>query len=285
MIKKTETILVTGHLGFVGRHTVKRLLDLGHKVVGYDIVEGNDIRDYDKFLRMIEPGMKVLHLAAVATFWGADNDPIEAFTTNALGTKNVVKAAKEKGAERVVYASTGSVYMPIVDQPPITEQHRAIGNSHYGCSKRLGELYVLQTDSPHIILRYAHLYGQGKEKEGAVGGFIDRMRRGAAPVLYGGKQSNDFCYIKDVVQANELALFTPNVNEIYNIGTGEEVTTEEIFKIMRNVSGYNKDFEYQKQRLVDASRFVYDISKAQKLLKFNPQWCLKKGLEDMWNLI
>lgn len=285
MTKKTETIFITGHLGFVGKHTVKHLLALGHKVVGYDITEGNDIRDYDRLLKMIESGMKVLHLAAVSTFWGADNDPINAFITNALGTKNIIQAAKAKGAERVVYASTGSVYMPIVEPSPLTENHRAMGNSHYGCSKRLGELYVLQVDSPYVILRYAHLYGQGKEKEGAVGGFIDRMRRGMAPVLYGGKQSNDFCYIKDVVQANELALFTPNLNEIYNIGTGEETTTEDIFKIMQKVSGYNKDFEYQNQRSVDASRFVYDISKARKLLKYNPQWSLKKGLEDMWSLL
>ncbi len=216
MNKKAETILITGHLGFVGKPTMKRLTDLGHKVIGYDIIEGNDIRDYDRLLEMIEPGMKILHLAAVSTFLGADNDPIKAFATNALGTKNIMQAAKAKGAERVVYASTGSVYMPIIEEPPLTEKHRAMGNSHYGCSKRLGELYVLEASMPYVILRYGHLYGQGKEKEGAVGSFVDRMRRGAAPMLYGGKQSNDFCYIKDVVQANELALFTENLNEIYN---------------------------------------------------------------------
>ena len=285
MIKKKEIFFITGHLGFVGQHTIKRLKDLGHRIVGYDIIEGNDIRDYDKLLKMIEPGMKVLHLAAVSTFWGADADPINAYTTNALGTKNVVQAAKAKGAERVVYASTGSVYMPIIDPPPLTENHRAMGNSHYGCSKRLGELYLLQASVPYVILRYGHLYGQGKEKGGAVGGFIDRMRRGAAPVLYGGKQSNDFCYIKDVVQANELSLFTQNLNEIYNIGTGEETTTEDIFKIMREISHYNKDFEYQDQRSVDANRFFYDISKAQKFLGYRPNWSLRKGLEDMWSLL
>ncbi len=285
MAKKTETIFITGHLGFVGKPTVKRLLDLGHKVIGCDIIEGNDIRDYGRLLKMIKPGMRILHLAAVSTFWGADADPINAFTSNALGTKNIVQAAKEKGAERVVYSSTGSVYMPIIEPPPLTENLRAMGNSHYGCSKRLGELYLLQKNVPYVILRYAHLYGQGKEKEGAVGGFIDRMRRGAAPVLYGGKQSNDFCYIKDIVQANELALFTRNLNEIYNIGTGEETTTEEIFKIMRKISGYNKAFEHKEQRSVDATRFFYDISKARKLLGYNPQWSLKHGLEDMWKLI
>src|SRR3989338_575856 len=158
MIKKTETILVTGHLGFVGKHTLKRLVDLGHRVVGYDIIEGNDVRDYEKLLKVIIPGMKILHLAAVPTFWGADKDPIKAFTTNALGTKNIAQAAKEKGAERVVYASTGSVYMHITEASPLTENHRAMGNSHYGCSKRLGELYLLQADVPYIILRYAHLY-------------------------------------------------------------------------------------------------------------------------------
>ncbi len=285
MSKKTETILVTGHLGFVGMHTVKHLESLGHKIVGYDILEGNDIRDYDQLLKMIEPGMKVLHLAAVSTFHGADNDPIKAFTTNALGTKNINEAAKAKGAERVVYASTGSVYMPIIEEPPLTEKHRAMGNSHYGCSKRLGELYVLEANMPYVILRYGHLYGQGKEKEGAVGGFIDRMRRGAAPLLYGGKQSNDFCYIKDVARANELALFTENINQIYNIGTGEETTTEEIFKIMREISKYQKEFEYIGQRSVDANRFVYDMSKTKKLLGYEPGWTLRKGLEDMWREI
>ena len=285
MNKKKETIFITGHLGFVGKHTVKHLESLGHKVVGYDLIEGNDIRDYDKLLKMIEPDMKILHLAAVSTFFDADKDPIKVFTVNGLGTENVTRAAKEKGAERVVYSSTGSVYMPVVEDPPLTENHRAMGNSHYACAKRVGELYLLQADIPYVILRYAHLYGQGKEKEGAVGGFIDRMRRGAAPVLYGGKQSNDFCYIKDVVRANELALFTPNINEIYNIGTGEETTTEDIFEIMRKISGYNKEFDHKEQRTVDANRFFYDMSKAQKLLGFKPQWDLNKGLNDMWKLI
>src|SRR3989339_2159906 len=165
MAKKTETIFITGHLGFVGKPTVKRLLDLGHKVIGCDIIEGNDIRDYGRLLKMIKPGMRILHLAAVSTFWGADADPINAFTSNALGTKNIVQAAKEKGAERVVYSSTGSVYMPIIEPPPLTENLRAMGNSHYGCSKRLGELYLLQKNVPYVILRFAHLYGQGKEKE------------------------------------------------------------------------------------------------------------------------
>ena len=87
------------------------------------------------------------------------------------------------------------------------------------------------------------------------------------------------------MQANELALFTRNLNEIYNIGTGEETTTEEIFKIMRKISGYNKAFEHKEQRSVDATRFFYDISKARKLLGYNPQWSLKHGLEDMWKLI
>jgi UDP-glucose 4-epimerase len=129
-------------------------------------------------------------------------------------------------------------------------------------------------------LRYAHLYGEGKVGHGAVGGFLSRMERGLAPTLYGGKQSNDFTYIKDVVTANILALETPNLNEIYNIGTGEETTTEEIFNIMRKVMNYEGEFEHFEQRGVDADKFVYDTSKAEKGLGFKAVWKIENGLRD-----
>src|SRR5690606_14742979 len=106
----------------------------------------------------------------------------------------------------LVYASTGSVYMPITQTPPITEDFRACGNSVYACSKYLGELYVRASRVPWIILRYSHLYGKEKRHHGLIGGFLDRINFGMAPVLYGGKQSNDFMYIDDTARANMFAL-------------------------------------------------------------------------------
>jgi nucleoside-diphosphate-sugar epimerase len=139
----------------------------------------------------------------------------------------------------LVYASTGSVYMPIKQKPPITEDFAACGNSVYGCTKYLGELYVRQV-TPHIILRYAHLYGAEKRMHGLIGGFLARIERGLAPTLYGGKQSNDFTYIKDVAKANVMALTTTwdKWNQAYNVGTGEELSAESAGKIICSVFNY-----------------------------------------------
>src|SRR5205814_7937213 len=125
--------------------------------------------------------------------------------TNAGGTQNVAVAA-EGFRIPVVYASTGSVYMPVKNTPPITEEFPATGNSVYGVTKRLGELYLQRHRAPWIILRYAHLYGAEKRMHGLIGGFLDRINRGLAPTLYGGKQSNDFTYIRDIARANYLAI-------------------------------------------------------------------------------
>jgi len=175
---------------------------------------------------------------------------------------------KERGGKR------------IEENPPITENFKVRGNSVYGCTKLLGELAIKRAGIPYIILRYAHLYGEGKLDNGAINGFISRMNRGLAPVLYGGKQSGDFTYIKDIVQANILALESDKLNETYNIGTGEELTTEDVFNQLKEFFNYDKEFEKLPLRVSDPNRFVYDISKAKKLLNYNPQYNFKKGMED-----
>lgn len=277
-------ILVTGNLGFVGAETTKLLEKNKHKVIGYDIMSGFDIKDYDQLEEVCletKPD-RILHLAAIARFADADRDPKLAFETNVLGTKNVVDICKKLHIP-LIYASTGSVYMPIEKIPPITEDFPTKGNSVYGCTKNLGELYV-KDHIPHIILRYAHLYGKDKRMHGLIGGFTDRIKRGLAPTLFGGRQSNDFTYIKDVALANYLALTAPwdKWQNVYNIGTGEELSAEAAGKIICKISGWKGKIEMKKQRTVDAQRFVYDISKARKMLNFNPAYTFQKGLEDMF---
>jgi UDP-glucose 4-epimerase len=279
-------ILITGNRGFVGSETTKLLEEKGHTVLGYDLMDGFDIRDYDQLRDLCEDKPdRILHLAAIARFADADKDPKLAFETNVLGTKNVVRVAELLHIP-LVYASTGSVFMPIPSnlEPPITEEWPAKGNSVYGCTKYMGELYVKE-HTPHIILRYAHLYGKEKRMHGLIGGYLDRINRGLAPTLYGGKQSNDFTYIKDVAQANYLALTAPwdKWNQVYNIGTGEELTAEQAGQAVCRAAGYDGDVEVKEQREVDASRFVYDITKAKTMLGFEPQYTFEQGLKDMFN--
>lgn len=279
-------ICITGHLGFVGSETKRYFEKQGLKVFGYDLMEGgNDIRDIDRFEAFVIDNKidRVLHLAAIARFADADRNQLLADETNVRGTENIAKVC---GRHRIpiVYASTGSVYMPIHGTPPITEDFPAVGNSEYGTDKRKGELYIQRYAHPWIILRYAHLYGKEKRYHGLIGGFLARIEKGMAPTLYGGQQSNDFTYILDIARANFLAITAPwdKWGEIYNIGTGEELSAEEAGDLICKKTGYTGKIERKEMRTVDPLRFVFDCSKASRMLGFKAEYDFSKGLDDMF---
>lgn len=279
-------ILITGHLGFVGTETKKYFEEKGLTVFGFDIMEDhNDIRDINKLEEVIinKKIDRILHLAAIARFAEADKDQILANETNVEGTKNVALVAG-KYKIPVVYASTGSVYMPIKGVPPITEDFPAVGNSEYGTDKRKGELYIQKFAHPWIILRYAHLYGKEKRYHGLIGGFLARIEKGIAPTLYGGQQSNDFTYIKDIAEANYLAITASwdKWNNIYNIGTGEELTAEKAGEIICEKTGYKGEVKREEMRTVDPMRFVFNCDKANRMLGFKAKYNFEKGLEHMF---
>lgn len=277
-------IIIFGNLGFVGQETQKLLEEKGHKIIGYDLMAGRDIRykkQIDEVIKETKPDRALL-LAAIARFADADKNPQLTFETNVIGTKNVVEVC-EKYHIGLVYSSTGSAIMPLDKyEPPYNEEIPACGNSVYGCTKALGEKYV-EKHTPHIILRYSHLYGKDKRMHGLIGGYLDRINRGLAPILMGGRQSNDFCYIKDVARANMLALIAPwdKWNQIYNIGTGEELSAVSAGKIICELSGYTGETEVKEGRTVDPSRFVFDIKKAEVMLGFKAEYNFKDGLSDM----
>jgi len=285
-------ILITGSRGFVGRETVKLLEKEGHEVVHYDLMDGYDIRDYEDLRQKVFNTLpdRILHLAAVARFGEADNNPKLAFETNVIGTQNVARVASLYKIP-VVAASTGSVYMPIHEEPPITEEFKTAGNSVYGCTKLLGEKYIEECEGYWIILRYSHLYGKDKRYHGLIGGFLSRIERALDPILYGGKQSNDFMYIKDIANANLLALEAKpdSWRQHYNIGTGEELTAEEAGAMIiaannkaRGHKKYEGTIEKREQRTVDSERFVFDTSKAKNMLGFEAKYDFMQGLKDMF---
>ena len=286
-------ILITGNRGFVGAETQKFLEANGHEVIGYDLMDHKDIRDGTQFEQTVVTLMpdRILHLAAVARFTEADKDPKLCYETNVLGTRNVAVVAGKYHIP-LAYASTGSVYMPIKQEPPITEEFGVCGNSVYACSKYIGEEFVRSLAHPWMCLRYAHLYGREKRMHGLIGGYLTRLQRGLAPILYGGNQSNDFCYIKDIAVANYLAVTASwdKWNQNYNIGTGEELSAEvagdKFIKAWNNAypkEAYKGKVEKKEGRTVDPARFVYDVSKATRLLNFTAEYKFEEGLKDMLN--
>jgi len=272
--------LVTGNFGFIGTETCKAIQCLEP----FDLMLGCDIRDVeqlDKRVRRSRPS-RIMHLAAIARFSDADRDPILAYQTNVLGTQNVIDIAAKYHIP-VVYASTGSAIMPLDDyEPPYDETIPARGNSVYGCTKAIGE-HIVRQHTPHIILRYAHIYGKEKRHHGLVGGFVNRIERGLQPNLYGGRQTNDFVYVRDVARANVIALNAPwdKWNQTYNIGTGVELTATYAGDAVCDALGWEGGVNVVEPRTVDPQRFALDVSKAREWLGFEAEYGFAMGLTDM----
>ena len=271
------------------------LLDAGYNVLATDLTDSKlkdqfqgekhcrittqNILDRD-FKDLLEKGDKVLHLAAIARFGDATSNPQNAARVNVEGTINIIKACIEKKAERLVYSSTGSVYS--LDVPvPIREDAKREPESIYGLTKKQAEdwIFLYGENLPYVILRYGYIYGKGKDW-GAVGAFIKRIKEGKRPVVFGGKQTNDFIYIKDVVDANLLALETEHTRQAYNIGSGRATSIKDVCELCIATMQTDLTMEIKAARVFDFPIFVYDISKAQTLLNFDPQWNLSKGIQD-----
>lgn len=276
-------IMVTGNLGFVGAETC-RLLGDKHCIIGYDIMDGYDIRDLaqvDEFVQETMPD-RILHLAAISRFLEADRNPLLCHQINVDGTRNIVEIAARYHIP-LVYASTGSVLMPLDNyKAPFDESIPARGNSVYGCTKAIAECIVRQ-HMPHIVLRYAHLYGKEKRGHGLVWLFAQRIERGLQPVLYGGSQTGDFCYVKDVAAANLLALTASwdSWNAVYNIGSGVELTARDASEAVCKHLGYDGEIAVKALRPFDPGRFYLDISKARLALGYAPKFSFDAGLQDM----
>lgn len=283
-------VVVTGAVGFIGKHTVEELHRRKYSVVALDIekdstekIEGVDRINCDiteDLSGYIKGEDKILHLAAIARFDVAERNPRLALEVNVLGTLNVIQACIKKKVERLVYCSTGSVY-PRNSPTPIDESIERKPSSIYGLSKMMAEdLVLLHGDRlPHIILRYGYVYGKGKDW-GAIGAFLRLLKEGKSPTIYGGRQMNDFIYVKDIVEANILALETPFTNKVYNIGTGKPTSIFEAYRTCLKATGTDIEPTIESPRPFDFSDFVYDTSKAEKLLAFKAKWSLKEGIRD-----
>ena len=295
-MNRKPRIVITGANGFVGIHTVRDLLEVGYEVVALDISDSKlqtefseqkpceivvvDILSKD-LANYIEQGDKVLHLAAVPRFELASQEPQKAVRINVEGTLNILQICIEKKAERLVYSSTGSVYTrnaPV----PIREDATREPDSVYGLTKKQAEdwLFHFGPRLPYVILRYGYIFGRDKDW-GAIGNFLRLLREGKRPVVFGGRQTNDFVYIKDVVQANRLALETEHTRQAYNIGTGRATSIKDVCELCIKAMKSNLTMEVKPAREFDFPVFVYDISKAQTLLKFDPKWNLYAGIEDI----
>jgi nucleoside-diphosphate-sugar epimerase len=297
--------LVTGGAGFIGSHLVDALVARGECVCVFDNLSSGrrenlagcwesirfveaDLRDIDAVKAACQGIDYVLHHAAIASVTQSVEDPRASQEVNVAGTLNVLLAAREAGVKRVVYAASSAAYgaTPAV---ALTEERPPQPLSPYAVSKLTGEyyaqvfsqLYGLET----VSLRYFNVFGPRQDPTSqyaaVIPKFITALARGEEPVIFGdGEQTRDFVYVGNVVVANLLACTAPGaVGETINIASGWRISLNELLEVLRKVTGVPVAARYAAERPGDIKHSYADISKARKLLGYEPDHTLEEGLK------
>jgi UDP-glucose 4-epimerase len=296
--------LVTGGAGFIGSHIVRRLLEMDREVrvldnlstgnVGnlsavvdqLDFVQG-DVRDVATLHSAMRGCDAVIHLAAVPSVPRSIADPITAHEANATGTLNVLIAARDAGAARVVLASSSSIYGSNPELPK-RESLTPLPISPYAVSKLAAESYARSFFDVYgletVSLRYFNVFGPrqdpNSEYAAVIPKFISALCAGEPPVIFGdGEQSRDFTYVENVVDANILALQTAAIGgRVYNIACGRQITLNALVQSLQEEIGEAVEVVHDPARVGEVRHSIADISLAARELGYRPAIALDEGL-------
>jgi len=287
-----ENIVVTGGAGFVGSHLVDALLRarLGDVTVIDDFSRGRhenlgswageprlrlvraDVRNIDALRDALYGANVVYHLAAQATVMGAAQDIDRTFTTNVVGTYNVLKVAAEHGVRRLVFASSREVYGEPVSLP-VAESHPLLPVNSYGASKVAGEAmcrafareYGLETS----ILRLANVYGD-RDIGRVIPHWIDEARRDNDLLVYGGAQVIDFVWVGDVIEAMLAAAASDRALPPINIASGSGTKILDLARRIIHLAKSRSQVRVVSPRSIEVSRYIGSTDRMRELLELSP---------------
>lgn len=308
--EKDSLFLVTGGAGFIGSNLCEVLLNKGYKVrclddlsngkqenvdifienPNYEFIRG-DIRNLDTCLKACMDVDYVLHQAAWGSVPRSIEMPLLYEEINIKGTLNIMEAARQNEVKKFVYASSSSVYG---DEPNLPKQEGREGNllSPYALTKMVGEeygkiyskLYGLDTYG----LRYFNVFGKRQDPNGAYAAvipkFIKQLLNGEQPTINGdGKQSRDFTYIENVIEANLKACKASSevAGESFNIAYGGREYLIDVYNSLCKALGKNVEPIFGPDRKGDIKHSNADISKARKMLGYSPKWNFEQGIEEV----
>ena len=303
-------ILVTGGAGFIGSHLVDALASMSDTEIvvldnlthgsvenvkqhldaaGFELVRG-DVRDRDLVRRLIADVDYVFHLAALIEVQTSLKEPQLTDEINVRGTLNILEAARDADVKRIVYASSCAVY----GEPkflPVSEEHPTAPLSPYGASKLAAEAYCIAYHHTYglktVALRYFNVYGPRQFRgpySGVITIFLERALQGKPLIIYGdGKQTRDFVYVKDVVDACILAASKQTaIGHAINVGTGKETSIIELADIIKRLTGASVPIKHDPPLKGDIRKSVSDTRKAERLLGYKPEFTLAKGLKETY---
>ena len=300
--------LVTGGAGFIGSNLCEAILNMGYKVrclddlstgkqanvdlfldhPNYEFIKG-DIKDLDTCMKACEGADFVLNQAAWGSVPRSIEMPLFYCANNIQGTLNMLEAARQNGVKKFVYASSSSVYG---DEPNLPKKEGREGNllSPYAVSKRADEEWAKQYTKHYGLdtygLRYFNVFGRRQDPNGAYAAvipkFIKQLLNGETPTINGdGKQSRDFTYIENVIEANLKACLAPReaAGEAFNIAYGGREYLLDIYYGLTEALGLDVEPNFGPDRPGDIKHSNADISKAKQLLGYAPDWSFELGIK------
>ncbi len=295
-------ILVTGGAGFIGSHLVDSLIRGGHEVpVVDDLSHGKreningqakfyqmDIRDsrLEEVFRKERPDYVNHHAAQMDIRKSVANPGFDA-EVNIVGTLNILENCRKYGVKKVIFASSGgAIYGEGNDNLPFGEESFLKPLSPYGVGKCAGEYYLHFYRETYkldfTVLRYGNVYGPRQDPEGEAGVvaiFIKAMLRGGSLTIFGdGEQLRDYIYVDDVVRANNLSL-NKGEGGVFNIGTGQGASVNELFKRLAEIIGFKGEPVYSSSRAGELLKTYLDFNRAEAVLGWQPQVGLEEGLK------
>jgi nucleoside-diphosphate-sugar epimerase len=301
--------LVTGGAGFIGSNLTRALLAAGNRVRvldnfltgkrenlagladahggAFELMEG-DIRDRAATRKAMEGVEYVLHQGALPSVPRSVADPVLTNDINVAGTVNVLVAARDAGVRRVVFAASSSAYG---DTPELPKRESMTPNpkSPYAAQKLTGEHYMrifhevygLET----VSLRYFNVFGPRQDPQSMYAAVIPRfitcVMRGEPPTVYGdGRQTRDFTYIDNVIQANLAACSAPKAacGGVFNIACGERVSLLDILEIVYDLAGRRVEPRFELSRPGDVRDSLADISRSREIVGYDPKVPFREGL-------
>ena len=300
--------LVTGGAGFIGSNLCEVILNMGYRVrclddlstgkqgnvdmflshPNYEFLKG-DIKDLDICMRACEGVTYVLHQAAWGSVPRSIEMPLFYCANNITGTLNMLEAARQNGVKKFVYASSSSVYG---DEPNLPKTEGREGNllSPYAVSKRADEewakQYTLHYGLDTYGMRYFNVFGRRQDPDGAYAAvipkFIKQLMREETPTINGdGKQSRDFTYIENVIEANLKACLAPHeaAGQAFNIAYGGREYLIDIYYGLTKALGVDMEPHFGPDRAGDIKHSNADITKAKNLLGYDPEWSFERGIQ------
>ncbi|MEE9150815.1 MAG: SDR family oxidoreductase [Thermoplasmata archaeon] len=302
-------ILITGGAGFIGSHLAFKLAQLEYEVIILDNLDpyydvrikkknlelvlrnekcsfvNGDILDREQLEDIVKDGVNfIYHEAAQPGVRASVENPLKPNEVNVKGTLNVLEAARKGEVERVISASSSSVYGK-VEYLPFDENHPTQPLSPYGVSKLVAEHYCRVYNDlyglPTVSLRYFTVYGPRMRPDLAIPIFTRALFHGESPTIFGnGEQTRDLTYIEDIVSANLKLLETDRTDgEILNIGGGKRVTVNRLFEFLMQLIGSDVEPIYGGVIKGDAKHTLSNIDKARQLIGYEPTTSIEAGLE------